>query len=118
MTKTQLIATCLALVIARTTFASGSSPARPPRPPSPRVEAERIDDAKYAEGKAVFTGKAQLTKNPKAAKSQRARLEILAGESGAAGAKLPALAGKLSAEQLDALDYYVAYRYGGRATRR
>lgn len=77
-----------------------------------------MDDGKYAAGKAVFTGKAPLTRNAAASKQQRARLQALAQQSGAAGANLPALAGRLTAEQLDALEYYVARRYPAAVARR
>jgi hypothetical protein len=70
-----------------------------------------MDSGKYALGKAVFTGHAQLHSNPSATRQQRAHLSELAARSGSAGASLPKLAGKLSGEQLDALDYYVSQRY-------
>ena len=77
-----------------------------------------MDDAKYAEGKAVFTGKAPLARNTAATRPQRARLEALARRSGEVGRNLPSLAGKLTADQLDALEYYVAYRYPASVARR
>jgi hypothetical protein len=77
-----------------------------------------MDDAKYAEGKAVFTGKAPLTRTAGASKQQRARLEALARQSGDAGRNLPSLAGRLTADQLEALEYYVAQRYPAGVARR
>jgi hypothetical protein len=93
---------------------SGSSPMHPPRAPRD-AEGSRTGstaDSKYAIGKSVFTGKARLVDNRSARKSQRARLENLAARTGRSGANLPSLAGKLSEDQLDALEYYVSRRFG------
>ena len=111
MHKTLLIIPVLALALTGSALASGSAPTRPPRPPSAGAPAETMDNARYALGKSVFTGKAPLHSNPTAARQQKARLSRLAAETGETS--LPKLAGKLSAEQLDALDYYVSKRYPG-----
>ena len=106
----QLVTPLAALALATSAFASGSAPTRPPRPPSAGAPTETMDDARYALGKSVYTGKARQHSNPAAAKQQKARLSHLAAETG--DASLPKLAGRLSAEQLDALDYYISKRYG------
>ena len=104
----------LALALTGSALASGSAPMRPPRPPkkvAPAANSE-MDDARYALGKAVFTGKSTPVANPSAAKKQKARLNQLASAIGKDGASLPARAGKLSDEQMGALDYYAAKRFG------
>src|SRR5687767_14475695 len=120
MMTPRLIIPCLLLAMAGSAFASGATPTRPPRPPrsGQSAPAERIDDGKYALGKAVFTGKSSLARNNRAGKQERARLEELARQSGNAGRHLPSLAGRLSADQLDALAYYVAHRYPAGVPRR
>ena len=108
-----LIIPALALALTGSALASGSAPARPPRPPQNFAPATKeVDDARYALGKAVFNGKARHTANPSAAKSQKARLAHLASAIGKDGASLPALAGQLSTDQMDALDYYASKRFG------
>jgi hypothetical protein len=110
MNPTQLVIPLAVFALASSALASGSAPTRPPRPPGAGAPAETMDDARYALGKSVYTGKAPQHPNPAAAKQQKARLSHLAAESG--DASLPKLAGRLSAEQLDALDYYISKRYG------
>ena len=108
-----LIIPALALALSGSALASGSAPMRPPRPPQNFTPvATNMDDARYALGKAVFTGKTKHSANPAAAKSQKVRLTHLASAIGKEGASLPALAGQLSAEQMDALDYYASKRFG------
>ena len=104
----------LALALTGSALASGSAPMRPPRPPKNFAPAgnNEVDDSRYALGKAVFAGKSAPVANPSAAKKQKARLSQLASAIGKDGASLPALAGKLSDEQMDALDYYAAKRFG------
>ena len=104
----------LALAVTGSALASGSAPMRPPRPPKNFAPAanNEVDDARYALGKAVFTGKSAPVANPSAAKQQKARLNQLASAIGKDGASLPAHAGKLSGEQMDALDYYASKRFG------
>lgn len=119
MLKTTLIAVLFALAVAGDSLASGSSPMRPPRLPRDRAaHSSEMDDAQYALGKSVFTGKAALTANAAATKSQRVRLDRIAAEvadrGGKPGANLPALAGRLSATQMDALEYYVGKRFNVR----
>ena len=71
-----------------------------------------MDSAKYEMGKSVFSGKCQMSDNSKAMASQKSKLTALASKCGKDGTALPSLAGKLSAEQVDALDYYVSKRFG------
>ena len=113
MHKTILMIPVLALALTGSGLASGSSAARPPRPPQDLTAASsEVDEARYALGQSVFTGKAHTIANASAAKQQHARLTHLAAATGKEGASLPKLAGKLSGEQLDALDYYVSRRFG------
>ena len=115
MHKKHLIIPVLALALTGTALASGSSPSRPPRPPRDFAPAaSEMDSARYSLGKSVFSGKAKHVSNPSAAKKQKAQLSQLAAASGKDGASLPALAGQLSNEQMDALDYYVSKRFGTR----
>ena len=108
----------LVFVFTATALSSGSSPMGPPRPGSGRQTEQRdtIDNSKYALGKSIFTGKARLTSNPRAAKLQRLRLEVLNGRvalhRGTRAIDLKNLAGRLTEAQLDALEYYVSRRYG------
>ena len=103
-----LLAGCLALPV--TASASGSYTARPPQPGAAK---KSLDRAKYSLGQKLFNGKVQPTGQGEAA-TQADRLKRLQGqlpEKVAAKKNLPALAGKLTAEQLDALDYFVTQRY-------
>ncbi len=111
MNQAQLLTPVVMLALASSALASGSAPTRPPRPPRNDAPAETMDNSRYALGKSVFTGKAPLHSNPAAARQQRVRLTQLAARSGSRGASLPKLAGKLSPEQLDALEYYISQRY-------
>ena len=94
--------------------ASGSYTARPPRPPTPK-ESATLDNEKYALGKKIFTGKAKLKAETDApAAQQETKLKELAGKlpkSVKEADKLPGLAGKLSARDLEALEYYLTQRY-------
>lgn len=115
MQKTRLIIPAIALALTGSALASGSSPSRPPRPPRDFAPAaSEVDSTRYALGKSVFNGKAKHVANPAAAKKQKSRLTQLAAASGKDGASLPALAGQLSTEQMDALDYFVSKRFGVR----
>ena len=93
------------------TLASGSYTSRPPQPGAAGAS---VDRALYSLGQRIFTGKIK----PDAAvpaEPQTERLERLQGvlpKRTAAKTDLISLAGKLSTEQLDALEYYVNLRYG------
>ena len=104
-----LLLACLLVVLPLRTLASGSYPGRPPQPPT------TIDTAKYHVGKQIFTGKARPDQDLSAAvTSQQARLQELQAalpNKAQQAVDLPALAGKLSADGLEALEYYLAIRY-------
>ena len=100
------------LLIPTAGFASGSYTSRPPKPATPR--GERIDSAKYELGKRIYTGKAQLGAGTVAAANADARLRNLQSslpEKEQKKTDLTKLSGKLNAEQLEALEYYVAQRF-------
>lgn len=104
------LALLLALPVAL--CASGTYTARPPRPAAPG-QAQKMDSAKYDLGKRIYNGKATLTAAPAPAGAE-ARLAALQARLPAGEQKktnLPALGGKLTAEQLDALEYYVGQRF-------
>jgi hypothetical protein len=90
-------------------LASGSYSSRPPQPPDAVIQNSR----RYELGKAIFAGKLELKdRGPQA--GQLERLKGLQGRLPAAkraAADLPALAGKLSADQMAALEYYLEIRY-------
>jgi hypothetical protein len=113
MKTTALLLFCAALPCAA--LASGSYTARPPRPPTQKDSAPALDDAKYALGKSIFTGKAKLKAeaDPPMAQ-QEAKLKELAGKlpkSVKEAQKLPDLAGKLNTKELEALEYFLTHRY-------
>jgi chorismate-pyruvate lyase len=101
----------VALVVsAHSAMASGSYTARPPQP---RAEQKALDRAKYSLGQRIFAGKVELTAHGDAAQ-QTERLKALQAQLPERVSKkkdLPAWAGKLNADQLDALEYYVDHRY-------
>ncbi len=95
-----------------TALASGAGTSAPPRPPKAgATAATTMDDAKYALGKAVFSRKFEASDNSSSMAAQKTKLMALAGKSGKEGSALPSLAGKLSAAQLNALEYYVGQRF-------
>lgn len=108
-----LLAACVALPAAAS--ASGTYTARPPRPPAKAASGEKMDSAKYELGKRIYNGKAKLeasTAVPMAMQETRLRaLETRLSEKEQKSARLSSYAGKLTAEQLDALEYYVAHRF-------
>jgi hypothetical protein len=96
-------------------IASGTYTARPPRPPIKAAQGEKMDSAKYDLGKRIYNGKAKLdtaSGTPMAAQETKlSALEARLPEKERKSAHLTSYAGKLTAEQLDALDYYVAHRF-------
>lgn len=91
-------------------LASGSYCACMPKPP-PKVA--KIDRDKFDLGQKVFNERTAPVQGDAA--PQRLRLEAMQAklpEKVAKKKNLTALAGKLSEEQLDALQYYVEQRYG------
>jgi hypothetical protein len=111
MTRIMRQATVLVLALGlclASAWASGSYTAKPPRP-------GQVDHARYHLGKQVFSGKLDL---PEASSgdpaAQRGVLEDLAArlpEKVRQQAQLTRLAGRLSREQLDALEYYLTVRF-------
>ena len=96
--------------------ASGSYTSRPPRPPALIRMTKDADKEKYELGKKIYSGKARLTGQPAAdaAKTQEARLRTLQArlpESAQKKTDLTALAGRLTAVEMDALEYYVNKRF-------
>jgi hypothetical protein len=73
-----------------------------------------MDREKYGLGQKVYEGSA-MTPGGGDVDAQRARLKAVQMKLPADAMKmkdLPAMAGKLSAAQLDALEYFVAQRFG------
>jgi len=82
------------------------------KPPSKQL---RVDRDKYDQGQKIFNGKTKLALTATKAEEQKERLASLQGLLPKRTAKktdLPSLAGRLSEEQLQALEYYVHQRYG------
>jgi hypothetical protein len=107
-----LAASCLALPLAlpAPAGASGSYTARPPQPGASGI----ADRARYALGQRIFNGEVEADASAEAA-PQAERLARLQGAlpgDVAARKDLPAMAGKLTADQLEALEYFVHERYG------
>lgn len=109
------LAAAMLVAVPAASLASGSYTARPP---VPGLEEGEMDRAKYALGQKLLTGK--VKPGPEAqpevdTEAQRARLNVVQ-------AQLPSritrktnvtlLAGRLTAEQLESLEYYVKRRYG------
>src|SRR5215210_3188243 len=91
---------------------SGSYSYRPPRPPTAIDRTKDGDKEKYELGKKIYSGKARLSGQPSmdTMKLQEARLKTLQArlpESAQRNTNLPALAGRLTPTELDALEYYV-----------
>jgi hypothetical protein len=106
---TLIVAFCLAG--ASSARASGTYCSCLPKPPR-GAKAGDIDRDKFDLGQKVFNGKAAPAQGD--ATAQRSRLEALNTQLPASVARkknLPVLAGQLSTEQLDALDYFVKQRY-------
>jgi hypothetical protein len=93
-------------------FGSGSYCACMPKPPSKYGKPGAIDRDRFDLGQKIFNGKAAPGQGD--ATAQRTRLEALQAQlPEKVGRKndLPAMAGKLSEQQLDALEYFVKQRY-------
>jgi hypothetical protein len=87
---------------------SGSYTGRPPKPP------EHLDAARYELGKNLCLGRLIPTSGSADRAAQESRLKELQGKlprRAQPTLNLPALAGKLSAEQLAGLEYYLFIRY-------
>jgi hypothetical protein len=108
-----LIAITLLLAWPAGLSASGSYTSRLPVPPGKEGKGAKIDRAKYDLGQKIFNAKAIPAAQGDAA-AQQTRLQFLQSRLPARVAKskdLTALAGKLTEEQLDALEYFVKERY-------
>lgn len=104
-----VLAAGLMLGAATPALASGSYTARPP---TPKQGAANVDRAKYDLGQKVFNGKTAPVAGNAAAQAPRLNaLQSWLPASVAHRKNLPALAGQLSDEQLNALEYYVNQRY-------
>lgn len=92
------------------TLASGSYTSRPPQPGAAH---KSLDRAKYSLGQRLFDGKVKLEAEADPT-AQRDRLKALQARLPKRLSKkkdLPALAGKLVSEQLEALEYYITQRF-------
>ena len=110
-----LLAALLGAAANAPAFASGSYSGRPPQPPAKAADglAMKMDREKYGLGQKVYEGSA-MTPGGGNAEAQMARLKAAQMQLPADALKmkdLPSLAGKLSAAQLEALEYYVAQRF-------
>ncbi|MEO7414844.1 MAG: hypothetical protein ABIZ81_15975 [Opitutaceae bacterium] len=119
MTKTSsrllLLAGLLGATAAAPAFASGSYSGRPPKPPaqSGGDMKMKMDREKYGLGQKIYEGGARLTGGGDAS-AQMARLKNVQAQLPPDASKmkdLVGLAGKLSAAELDALEYYVKERF-------
>lgn len=95
---------------------SGSYSLRPPRPPTAVERTRDADKERYELGKNIYTGKARLSAQPSMGtmKTQEARLKALQSrlpDSAQKKTNLPALAGRLTSGEMDALEYYVNKRF-------
>ena len=110
---TKLLCFLCASLLAAAANASASGSYRVTMP-KPKTEAKAsVDRDKYALGQQVFNGKAKMTVQGDMA-AQKPRLEKCQAwlPVGSARSKsLTDLAGKLSDEQLAALEYYLSQRY-------
>ena len=110
MRKNILTLFCLAaMALPLSAPASGTYSARPIRPPVSAVDAN-----KYNIGKHIFSGKYEPGKPPGDAATPTPRLKALQEKLPKSAQKtsdLPALAGKLSNEQMQSLEYYLGVRY-------
>ncbi|MEY2877889.1 MAG: hypothetical protein RLZZ15_269 [Verrucomicrobiota bacterium] len=109
-----ILAALLGAAATAPALASGSYGSRPPKPPTTAGGAMKMDQEKYGLGQKVYEGSA-MTPGGGNADAQRARLQSAQAMLPADAMKakdLPALAGKLSAVQLEALEYFVAQRFG------
>ena len=106
-----LLALAAALGSPLSSFASGTYCACMPKPPL-KVKGTSVDRDRYDLGQKVYNGKAAPGQGDAAA--QRTRLQALQTqlpENVAKKKDLTAMAGKLSEQQLSALEYYVQQRY-------
>jgi len=104
----------LGTVLTAPALASGSYSGRAPKPPANSTAATKMDREKYGLGQRVYDS-GIMTANGGNAEAQSPRLKAAQMKLPPEAAKsknLPALAGKLSAAQLEALEYFVEQRFG------
>lgn len=114
--RTFLFAAFLGATATAPALASGSYSGRPPQPPAKAGDgmAMKMDREKYTLGQKVYEG-SMMTSGGGNADAQMPRLKSAQMKLPADAMKmkdLPSLAGKLSAPQLEALEYFVAQRFG------
>jgi hypothetical protein len=113
-TRTFLLLALLGATLTTPVLASGSYSGRAPKPPAQAADPAKMDREKYGLGQKVYNGSV-MTAGGGEADAQRPRLQAaqtkLTGDA-AKSKNLPALAGKLSAPQLEALEYFVEQRFG------
>lgn len=112
--RAAVAATLLALAGVAPALASGSYSNRAPRPPAD-AGAMKLDRDKYHLGQKIYQGEAALPERMEdQVQGQKERLKALQSKlPSEVGVKkdLVMLAGKLTPQQLDALEYYVAHRF-------
>ncbi len=94
-------------------LASGSYSGRPPKPPAQSGGEMKMDREKYGLGQKIYEGDAHLMGGGEA-DAQMTRLKMVQAQLPSDAAKmkdLVSLAGKLSAQELDALEYFVKQRF-------
>lgn len=109
-----LLGSLIAASATSSAFASGSySTVRPPKNHAEGAMGMKLDHEKYGLGQKIYDGKIDLMAHEEA-EMQTGRLKALQSQlpSDAMAKKdLVALAGKLTPEQLAALEYYVSQRF-------
>ena len=101
-------------VLSSNAHASGSYSARPPRVPEKTEAGAMSEKAKLSLGLQVFTDRAKLVTDGDTAgqKPRLARLQAMLPSDVAAKKDLTKFAGKLTADQITALEHYVMTRFG------
>ncbi len=108
-----LLAALLGAAVTVPAVASGTYSGRPPKPPAAAGSEMKMDREKYGLGQKVYEGQMKLMGGGDAG-AQMERLKMAQAKLPADAMKmkdLPALAGKLSATELDALEYFVSQRF-------
>ena len=115
--KKNLIALLLSSLLGAATvlpaLASGSYSGSPPKPPAKLGDGMKLDNEKYGLGQKIYDGKADLMAHGNA-DAQMEKLKMIQAQlpkEAAMKKDLVAFAGKLSAAELDALDYFVSHRF-------
>lgn len=113
--RVSLLVTLFGAAFTVPAFASGSYSGRPPTPPAKAGGdmSMKMNREKYGLGQKVYDGQMKLRGGGDAG-AQMERLKMAQAKLSADAMKmkdLPALAGKLSAAELDALEYFVGQRF-------